>query len=348
MLQAKQPYARSRVHAGRLPPPWPARPCQVSAAEASSSADDVQKNEAQKELQETLAKLQKLEKENAELKNAKVFNLGDLAGFDHHRLSEASSSSKRAKSASWEILTVASGMSKATSKQSSLQTAEDFGATDLAIFTELKEHIVSKWNPPKAPNGQYFQGMRPMTIEEVERDAGKWDHKYDLEQHFGWHDPSGECYIFYMNRSKMDSVVERSKYPKSWPRTKRHKVDPQVKDRKTAVLVQLTRLVKEHLGEFSEGVPGEEGIGAFLHKYMEQEVWAIANKPVNQPVDALTAEHRNGYLTKLLPPLTWKIVLDIIQGVWPHIQNAGWISHKMESESWTYLGELECLNSMMV
>jgi len=98
-----------------------------------------------------------------------------------------------------------------------------------------------------------------------------------------------------------------------WPRKPRTKVDDLVKQRKMDVLLALSRLVKDHLGTESNGLPD----GKHLHEFLMErltDIWDHANEPVTTRLFSLQLNVRNGYLTVLLQPnpVIWAVVSDVL------------------------------------
>ena len=115
------------------------------------------------------------------------------------------------------------------------------------------------------------------------------------------------------------------KYPPRWPRKARTKRDDLVKERKIEVLLALSRLVKDNLGNQSDGPPD----GRTLHEFRMEvltNIWEAANQPVTTSMFKLSPKVRNSYLTTLLAPTTvsWGVVKNVMTAMWPIIENADW------------------------
>jgi len=278
------------------------------------------------ELLEAKRKLAELEKENAAMKSAQVWTLEDLSSCGGKNTAAASAQHRGNKlKREWEAASAAA--SSVTSKKTSLMVVHDFSVEDAAVYNELHQQVVQTCWKALGNEAMFEQGTRPATVAEVEELADSSG--YSVQDHLNWLDKSTVTWEFYLKEKEgraEKEVVGANKYPKAWPRAPRTKVDDQVKKRKVAVLMELSRLVHEHLGEHAQGVPSAMQLHAFLKTSLDG-MWAKANEPVVTGLCNLTPEIRNRYLVKLLQPnpLAWTVVKDVLSALWPRIREFEWV-----------------------
>ena len=292
------------------------------------------------ELRAAKERLAKLEEENMALKTRKL-TLADLAsspdprGLHPHLLhgrpatvaaapSEVGSYCPGGKGLKRGYAASSAGSIASTVRDEGITIVRDFSEDDLRLYKELEQRVMACWNAP-GPEALYEgKGTRPMTRTEVEDMAKQGG--YTVEETLNWRDRSKESWAFFQSQGS-DEPQEGggSKYPKGWPRKPRTKVDDLVKQRKMDVLLALSRLVKDHLGKESNGLPDGKHLHEFLMEHLT-DIWNHANEPVTTRLYTLPSNVRNGYLTVLLQPnpVSWAVVSDVLTSLWPIIQHADW------------------------
>ena len=300
--------------------------------------------------------LEELKQENAKLKEGKVWNLSDLPNL----VGRPSCSSglgpalKKAKTdaGSWDVVSQVSRVSQAntsmtscTSKQMSLGVMEDFTPTNLQLYIAIRESVLTHWSPPAKEVSTYTRGTRAMTVQEVEAAASR--EGFPVEDFLKRISQSvWECYV--ESSSKKVLKDEKSR-PVKWPRTDRTRLDDEISKRKATLLMDLTYLVQNELGELTHGPldpsmnpeVGQPGfLSTFLYRRMG-EYWPKANAGVSEGLRSLTIDARNRYLTVLLKPLTWLVVKCVLEAIWLHISNFDWVNEARIS----FNAELEFLNA---
>ena len=289
-------------------------------------------------------KVQQLEEENRALKNRKL-TLADLAtGPDNRGLqhifsrtggaatapaapSVAESCRSGGKGVKRGYAASVAGSAMTSVKDEGLTIVNEFSESDLKLYRELERQVMACWKAPGAEAMYETKGMRPLSLTEVE-DLAKKD-GYTVEEELNWFDTTKETLAFY-RREKGDMpakgiVGNGCKYPPRWPRKARTNRDDLVKERKIEVLLALSRLVKNNLGNQSDGLPD----GSTLHNFLMEvltNIWEAANQPVTTSMFKLSPKVRNSYLTTLLVPTTvsWGVVKNVMTAMWPIIGSADW------------------------
>jgi len=289
-------------------------------------------------------RVQKLEEENRALKNRKL-TLADLAnGPDNRGLqhifsrtggaatapaapSVAESCRSGGKGVKRGYATSVAGSAMTSVKDEGLTIVNEFSESDLKLYRELERQVMACWKAPGTEAMYETKGMRPLSLTEVE-DLAKKD-GYTVEEELNWFDPTKESWTFY-RQEKGDTPAKGIagngfKYPPRWPRKARTKRDDLVKERKIEVLLALSRLVKNNLGNQSDGPPDGRTLHEFLMEVLTN-IWEAANQPVTTSMFKLSPKTRNSYLTTLLAPakVSWGVVKNVMTAMWPVIESAEW------------------------
>ena len=281
------------------------------------------------ELRAAEEKLAKLEEESMAL-NTKKFTLADLAsspdphGLHPQLLHGRPTTVAAAPSEVGSYAASSAGSIASTVRDEGITIARDFSEDDLRLYRELEQHVMACWKTPGLEALYEGKSTRPMTRTEVEDMAKQGG--YTVEETLNWRDRSKESWAFFQSQGN-DEPQEGggSKYPRRWPRRPRTEVDDLVKQRKMDVLLALSRLVKDHLGTESNGLPDGKHLHEFLMEHLT-DIWNHANEPVTTRLYTLPSNVRNGYLTVLLQPnpVSWAVVSDVLKSLWPIIQHADW------------------------